>query len=286
MDFNNLIFPAPKYDPAYTYNYKEEIIFIPKPIKNPNEPSQYIPAIFLKTHPKIPVKNYIIFFHGNAEDIFGARNMAERVLNKLNMNIIIVEYPGYSIYDSPKDSNTILEDTLIVYDHLLSSIENITEENIFVFGRSIGTSPAIYLASNRKPSGLFLVSAFTSIGAVAKNLVGFLKIFLNDRFKSIEYIKNVTCPIIFIHGQKDPLIPYKETQMLKEACDCPTEVLFPEQMTHNEYDLDEDIIDPIYKFVQKHCCFDETDKGNLPIIKDEFYFIPEDIEKKIYGMKQ
>ena len=281
MDFNGIIFPSPSFDKSKILGFKDEIIFIPR---QKNDKKAYIPVLFLKAQSKIPIKNYVIFFHGNAEDIFGARLMAERLQSKLNMNVLIVEYPGYSLYDTMnKSADTVLEDTLIVYDYLKENVRNITDDNIFVFGRSIGTSPAIYLASKRKPCALFVVSAFTTIRAVANNIVGFLKVLLNERFKSIEYIKGVTCPIMFIHGQKDPLIPFTETELLKEACDCPKEVLYPENMTHNDYDLLEDIIEPIYLFINKHCDIEDKEPDKIATINDEVFVISEDIKKKIYG---
>ena len=35
------------------------------------------------------------------------------------MNIIIVEYPGYSIYPGKPDAEIILNDSLIVYDYFV-----------------------------------------------------------------------------------------------------------------------------------------------------------------------
>ena len=200
-------------------------------------------------------------FHGNAEDIFGARCMGETLVQKLHMNVIIVEYPGYSIYFSEPSADEIINNTTIVYDFIKNKLK-IDDKNIFIFGRSIGTSPAIYLASKRKPNALITISAFTSIKAVADNLVGFLKIFVKERMTSIDYIKKVTCPVIFIHGQKDPLIPFKETILLKDNCDCPFEVVLPLEMTHNDFEIDEDIIDPINNFIKKNCKID-NEKNNF-----------------------
>jgi len=183
----------------------------------------------------------MIVFHGNAEDIYSAKVFAEALYKKTLMNIVMVEYPGYSIYKGESDADTILENTEIVYD-FIKNLFHLSDKNIFIFGRSIGTSPAIYLSSRRKPNALCVVSSFTSIRAVANNLVGPLKYLLKERFNSKEYIKNVTCPILFVHGQSDPLIPYKETLLLKDQCKCPYEVNLPERMTHNDFDLEEDII--------------------------------------------
>ena len=175
-----------------------------------------------------------------------------------------------------------MENTIIIYD-FIKKIFNLEDKNIFIFGRSIGTSPAIYLASVRKPNALFIISAFTSIRAVADNLVGPLKYLLRERLSSKDYIKNVTCPILFVHGQSDPLIPFKETILLKEKCDCPYEVLLPEDMTHNDFDLDEDIIDPINKFIKRNCVVD-NEKNQFKNLENEInklYEMPEEIKAYI-----
>jgi len=259
MEFNSIVFPRPFFSYNLFSSYQEELIFIPKDVPDTESPT-YIPCLFIREQ-KNHSKNIILMFHGNAEDIFGARCMGETLVQKLHMNVIIVEYPGYSIYFSEPSADEIINNTTIVYDFIKNKLK-IEDKNIFIFGRSIGTSPAIYLASKRKPNALITISAFTSIKAVADNLVGFLKIFVKERMTSIDYIKKVTCPIIFIHGQKDPLIPFKETILLKDNCDCPFEVVLPLEMTHNDFEIDEDIIDPINNFIKKNCKID-NEKNNF-----------------------
>ena len=259
MEFNSIVFPRPFFSYNLFSSYQEELIFIPKDVPDTESPT-YIPCLFIREQ-KNHSKNIILMFHGNAEDIFGARCMGETLVQKLHMNVIIVEYPGYSIYYSEPSADEIINNTTIVYDFIKNKLK-IDDKNIYIFGRSIGTSPAIYLASMRKPNALITISAFTSIKAVADNLVGFLKIFVKERMTSIDYIKKVTCPIIFIHGQKDPLIPFKETILLKDNCDCPFEVVLPLEMTHNDFEIDEDIIDPINNFIKKNCKID-NEKNNF-----------------------
>ena len=256
MEFNSIVFPRPIPDFRMIQCYENELIFIPKS----KDEKEHIPCLFLKDH-NSRSKNIIIMFHGNAEDIFGARNMADAICQKVHMNIILVEYPSYSLYQIEPNSEELLNDTIIIYDFIKERFK-ISDKNIFIIGRSIGTSPAIYLASERKPNALITISAFTSIKAVADNLVGFLKIFVKERLVSIDYIKKVTCPVLLIHGQQDPLIPFKETISLKDNCDCPFEVVLPTQMTHNDFDLDEDIIEPINRFIAKNCNIDK-EKNNF-----------------------
>ena len=280
MDFNNLVFPSPNFLYENLSNFNDELIYIPKPNNQ-----EHIPCILLLDHSGHQSKNFLLIFHGNAEDIFQARKLGTKLRESLYMNILIIEYPGYGIYQSSeKSSETILENTTIIYDFIKKTFK-ITDENIFIFGRSIGTSPAIYTASKRNPNALFIISAFTSLKSVAGHLVGILKFLLKDRFNSIDYIKNVKCPILMIHGQSDSLIPFKETLILKENCNCPVEINLPERMTHNDFDIDEDIIIPIVDFIQKNC---DVDKEKIQFDEEfkNYFNMPNEILKIVNENKK
>lgn len=271
MDFNNTIFPDPSFNYGTLANFQNDVIYIPinkdKYNKANNKPtsssysnkeitsdtnSNFIPCIFLPANRGKPTNNFLVMFHGNGEDIFLSHEMADGLRQKLEMNVLLVEYPGYSLYKADKNSQTILEDSLYIYEFIKKEFKNVKEENIFVYGRSIGSAPAIYVASQKKVAALFLVSAFTSIRAVVKNMVGPLCYLVKNRFLSIDYIKNVQCPIYFIHGKIDTLIPYTETVKLFDSCSHKeqNEYRYPEGMTHNDYDLREDILEPIRLFIK------------------------------------
>jgi abhydrolase domain-containing protein 17 len=96
------------------------------------------------------------------------------------MNIILVEYPGYSIYKETKGAQKVLDDSVYVYDYLTHKL-NVEPNHIYVFGRSIGSAPSCFLASQREFGGLILMSPFTSIQSVAKNLVGFISFLVAER---------------------------------------------------------------------------------------------------------
>ena len=108
MELNNIIFPSPSFRWRIE-DYLDELIFIPRKkslyINDPKEdPSEYIPILVLLAKKEFISKNFCIFFHGNAEDIFLAREFGEKLRFYLEMNIIIVEYPGYSVYFDEKNS--------------------------------------------------------------------------------------------------------------------------------------------------------------------------------------
>jgi hypothetical protein len=93
----------------------------------------------------------MLYFHGNAEDLGYANEFLVNLKNELKVNILAVEYPGYGLYNQFETSaDKILEDSEIVFDYLTKTL-GIKSENIFVFGRSIGSGPATHLCAKKNP---------------------------------------------------------------------------------------------------------------------------------------
>lgn len=132
----------------------------------------------------------------------------------MKIRVLAVEYPGYGIYRTHNsNADLIEEDSLYVFDYL-TEIVGYLSSNIIVFGRSIGSGPATYVASNRNPGALILLSPFTSLRAVVKEHLGFLENIIKDRFNNYENIKKCKCPCLFIHGIMDRLISYQHSKKL------------------------------------------------------------------------
>ena len=88
----------------------------------------------------------------------------------------------------------------------------IDESNIIMFGRSIGSGPASYVSSKRKPGALILMSAFKSIRDIVKDQAGnYLKYLVQERFNNMNWIAKVQSPTFLVHGMKDNLISYKHS---------------------------------------------------------------------------
>ena len=149
----------------------------------------------------------------------------------------MVEYPGYGIYKGKCSSENILKDSEIVLEFLNHEI-NVPLKNILLFGRSVGTGPATHLASKYDIGGLILVSPYTSLKRLVGDHYGRLAGWLiAERFENIKQMENVKCPTLFIHGEKDELIPVRHSlelqQKLKEGVF--SEVYTSKDMTHNKY---------------------------------------------------
>ena len=132
--------------------------------------------------------------------------------------MIAPEYPGYSIYQSKdKDADQVLNDSERVYEFLVKEML-IPRERIIIVGRSIGSGPAIHLASKVKVGSLIVISPFLSLKNATRDLLGFFghvaKHFVKDRFQNIDKIGQVRSPVLLIHGRQDDIVPISHSQTL------------------------------------------------------------------------
>ncbi|MEE9165049.1 MAG: alpha/beta hydrolase [Nitrospinota bacterium] len=84
--------------------------------------------------------------------------------------------------------------------------------------------------------GLILESVFTSAKEMAGRMFPFLpvKYFIKTKFNSDEKIKNIACPKLFIHGNKDNIVPFKLGRKLFEAAPKPKEFYEIDGADHND----------------------------------------------------
>ena len=88
----------------------------------------------------------IIYFHANAEDLGKCLSLLTRLREILGARIIAMEYPGYGLHGyEAKCSQQLQKDALTVYD-FVNQVMKVKEEDIFLLGRSIGSSVATYVA--------------------------------------------------------------------------------------------------------------------------------------------
>ena len=141
----------------------------------------------------------------------------EHISQQLKVSVLAVEYPGYGVYSKSNKANKMDEqmkkDASEVM-HFLTEKQKIRKEDILIMGRSIGTGPATYLAAESPVHALMLMSPYLSIRRLAKDMVGFLKFMIAERFENYKAIKNVHSPILLLHGEKDSLIKCKHSQEL------------------------------------------------------------------------
>lgn len=233
---DKLVFPAPK--PSYNKeSFKNHLCWIPwnkalSPDRVDNEDyAEGIPCMWL---PAERAAGVILFFHGNAEDLGLSHAFVQHMRDQFKMNVLAVEYPGYGLLNALSASEKAVQEVVLTVFRFVVDELRVAYEQIFLFGRSIGSGPATYLASTFPVGGLILVAAFASINEVIRSLAGSIiaRAFV-ERFPNISLIGNVSCPTLFIHGEKDSLVPPEQSVALFKQCRARKLLITPPGLEHN-----------------------------------------------------
>lgn len=187
----------------YEFNYPFDEVFL--------EPADdvSINAIHFKTENP---KGVILYFHGNAGDLSRWGTIAEFLVAK-NYDVFIMDYRTYGKSKGKLSEAAFYEDAQYCYDYLLKQY---SESDIVLYGRSLGTGMANYLASKNNPKQLILETPYYSILDVAKHRFPIfpVKTLLRYEFPSNEFIVDVKCPITIVHGTEDSVVPYASAEKL------------------------------------------------------------------------
>ncbi len=107
--------------------------------------------------------------------------------------------------------------------NFLKNKKHIDENEIIIFGRSLGGAIAIWLAQKYKTCALIVESSFTSIIDMGNYNYPYLPINLLTKiyYPSIKRIPDVKSPILFIHSKNDDIVPYKFGEKLFKFANSP-----------------------------------------------------------------
>ncbi|HEY6333311.1 MAG TPA: alpha/beta hydrolase, partial [Blastocatellia bacterium] len=119
----------------------------------------------------------------------------------------------------------------------------IPSSRIVLFGESLGGAIAIDQAlraqsSGSPAAGLVVQSSFTSIPDMAASVIPhFPGILLRTKMNSLDKIKSVSCPKLFIHSRADNIVPFEMGERLFAAAPQPKEFYEVIGARHNETEI-------------------------------------------------
>jgi len=175
----------------------------------------------------------ILVFHGNGGNISNRLEFI-KIFNQLGLTTFIIDYRGYGkSQGEPSEEGTYL-DAQAAWDYLVKE-KKINPYKITLFGRSLGGPIASWLAKRCNPRALILDSTFTSIKDVGAELYPYLPVkkFFKFDYNTIEYLKEVSCPVLIIHSINDNYIPFSHGVKLFEEANEPKKFL-KISGTHND----------------------------------------------------
>ena len=160
--------------------------------------------------PNDKTKKTVLFFHGNAGNI-SHRLESIKIFHQLGLNVFIIDYRGYGQSEGKTTEEGTYRDAEAAWNYLIET-RGISNQQIIIFGRSLGAAIATWLANKHTPAGLIIESGFTSVANMGQKLYPFLPIrwLTHFSYDTREYVKNISCPVMIAHSSDDEIIPYDE----------------------------------------------------------------------------
>lgn len=190
---------------------------------------EFVTADNIRLHgwfiPAENAKGTVLFFHGNAGNISHRLESIE-IFHRLELNVFIIDYRGYGKSEGNITEKGTYRDAEAAWNYLINT-QGISEKQIIIFGRSLGASIASWLASKHTPAALIIESGFTSVASMGQRFYPFLPIrwLLHFKYDTIEYIKNISCPMLVAHSRNDEIIPFDEGREIFDAAPEPKQFL-------------------------------------------------------------
>jgi alpha-beta hydrolase superfamily lysophospholipase len=160
--------------------------------------------------PQGPDSPILLWSHGNAEDM-GSLAPLYTELRARGFAILAYDYPGYGLSEGSPTERGCYDAAEAAFT-FLTTHEKIPADQIILFGQSVGSGPACWLAEQHDTRGLVLISPFRSAYLTATRI----PLFPGDKFKNIKRIDHIDEPLIVIHGEDDRTIRFSDGQALYE----------------------------------------------------------------------
>jgi len=182
------------------------------------------------------VPGVVLYLHGNAGSLRSWGDVAGDFTSR-GYDILIPDYRGFGkSTGNIANEKQLLDDGLAIYRMLAKTGP---EERIIVYGRSIGTGVATFIARSGKPRMLILESPFLSLIDLASYHYPFLprpiiSMFLRYPLRNDRRIGEVACPVYLFHGAKDDIIPFDHSVRLERLIRSPHRLIRIEGGGHND----------------------------------------------------
>ena len=178
----------------------------------------------------------MVWFHGNAGNVSHRVDNIHELHSRLGLSIFIFDYRGYGKSEGrPSEQGTYIDgEAALAY---VASRGDVAGQRPVLFGRSMGCAIATEMATRQDVESLILESPLTSIQAMARRVYPFLPgigLLARTRYDTLAKIKDVSAPVMVLHGDRDDTAPFDMGQEVFDAASAPKRFYAIEGASHND----------------------------------------------------
>ena len=186
-------------------------------------------------------KGAIYYLHGKGSNLSHSKwkKIVKQFVEVHGYDVFMIDYRGFGKSLGKVSYDGLLRDANAGYNYLKTLFP---EESITVYGLSLGTSFATYVASNNQPKQLVLEAPFYSLFDVACTTLPkvppfMIQTVLKYPLRTDIWIQNLTCPVYIFHGTNDEIIPYDSSIRLSQIAKTPCDLTIIPHGDHNHLNL-------------------------------------------------
>ena len=246
---------------TFIYFNQRNLLYLPSENNYLDDPIQFnYEEIFIEVEKDIKLKSWLInkdlkknktliIFHGNAGNLFNRTYKLNR-LNDLNLNILLISWRGFSGNSGQPSEKNLYLDAKKAIEWL--NEKGVQNENIILYGESLGTGVAVELGQENSYRSIILESPYTSMEKAAKIYYPYLPVslLLKDKFNSEDKIESIKIPILIMHGKNDQIIPFTMGKELFEKAKEPKYFYSP--VDDHMLSYNDQLIKIIKQFIEKY----------------------------------
>lgn len=208
-------------DHVYQFTYDHEELFL-----NTSEDAVINAIHFTVDRPQ----GVLLYFHGNAGDLQRWGEVCEFFV-AMDYDVLVMDYRTYGKSKGRLNESALYNDGQKCYNYLL---QRYAEEDISIYGRSLGASIASKIAATNQPKQLILESPFYSLADVAQERFPIMPVkkLLRYELPNYKHIQKVNCPISIFHGTDDYVVPFASGEKLSK--EKPSNFIPIEKGGHND----------------------------------------------------
>jgi uncharacterized protein len=190
-----------------------------------NTAGRHLHGLYL---PSPNAKHVILVHHGQGGNIKDHLTACGFLLQPEN-SVFIYDYSGFGKSEGSPTIKGMTDDARAAYDCLVSQL-GVDPKEIVNYGASLGSGVAALVAAEKPCSGLVLMSPFTSLKTVAREIFRFLNVYpdflLTDfDFDTAGAARRLKVALLIVHGVDDGCIAVHHSDQIYAAAHDPKSYL-------------------------------------------------------------
>lgn len=220
-------------DHVFRFDFPFEEVFIPVNREDTISLLKFLPKEKQR-------KGVVVYYHGNKNNVEHYA-IHSKIFTDNGYEVWMQDYPGYGKSRGERTEQKLYDQAMIVRNLAAGKF---SADSTIVYGRSLGSGIAAYVASMSHCKHLVLETPYYSIPALLNSFTFIYPASYMSKYKipTGKYIQDVEERITIFHGRNDWVIPYRCAAKLKQCLKTGDEFVTIDDGSHNDLGTK-----PVYK---------------------------------------